>query len=345
MNYSSPSTSEWKALFESAIAFRDIACWNWMYDSDIFGVQNPKTDEIGYCCILGANAEMFGMAVYLGTDGLAGYKQVASGKYKKNTINAVFIQKCLMVSFENKSDLEKVDKDLIKSLGLNIKGQHSYPMFRDYTPGLYPWFINREQAQYLTLCLQQAKIVAERFKNDASLLDAFRKDEYLVRTLQTVQGGVEWQDVWMKPKMVKDNITYLSRIHPEQLNNIKTECEVVNTVWEFDCSFKDMPIQDNENSRPYFPRLVMCVDKDSGFILHIKIFQEIDLVDNCQIEFIKAIRQLNMMPKVVEVMDKKIYSILLPITSLLSIDLKLVKNLKTLKRAQREMDKLLKKYG
>ena len=39
-----PKLKEWKDLYEAAIDFRKIECWEWMYDTDLFGIQNPDTE-------------------------------------------------------------------------------------------------------------------------------------------------------------------------------------------------------------------------------------------------------------------------------------------------------------
>jgi len=37
-----PSMQEWKNLYQRAIEFKKIECWNWMEDTDLFGVRNPE---------------------------------------------------------------------------------------------------------------------------------------------------------------------------------------------------------------------------------------------------------------------------------------------------------------
>ena len=45
-NEESISQQEWAALFDAAIAFKNLKRWEWMYDRDVFGIQNPETGEI-----------------------------------------------------------------------------------------------------------------------------------------------------------------------------------------------------------------------------------------------------------------------------------------------------------
>lgn len=136
---------ELKTLYDAAIEFRKIEPWKWVKETDIFGVQNPKTNEVGYCCIMGEMGEVLAMAVYNGTEGLNGYQQIRKGQVKPEDPDSLHIQDCLIVSFENKGFVEKEDIQLINKLGYKFRGRNACPMFRSYKPGYFPWFLSRDE--------------------------------------------------------------------------------------------------------------------------------------------------------------------------------------------------------
>jgi len=60
---------EWDNLYKTAIKIKDIAPWEWLEEHDLFAVQNPDTNEIGFVSIMGAIGEHYAISVYLGEKG------------------------------------------------------------------------------------------------------------------------------------------------------------------------------------------------------------------------------------------------------------------------------------
>ncbi len=162
MKETKSSPIEMKALYRAAAEFRKLAPWEWMDDSEVFGVQDPKTGEIGYCCVLGALEEVFALVVYMGEKGLRVHLDMQDGNFEPEDPDVGFMQDCLMASFENKEDMDKDDIRLIKRLNLNFRGGHSWPMFKRYKPGYFPWHPDREEVLFLTDALAQATEVCQQ---------------------------------------------------------------------------------------------------------------------------------------------------------------------------------------
>ena len=153
-----PSLQEWRALYRAAIDFWQIHPWDWVEDTDLFGVKNPEDGEIGYCCVVGALGEFLGLVAYLGTEGLESYLKIQKSESPEEDILST--AKCLVASFEDRKFLQKPDHEVIKRLGLKFRGAKSWPLFRSYEPGYYPWYLNQPQVCFLTHALQQQMSVS-----------------------------------------------------------------------------------------------------------------------------------------------------------------------------------------
>ncbi|MEK6682805.1 MAG: hypothetical protein AABY79_12680 [Nitrospirota bacterium] len=269
MEESRPTLEEWKALYSAAVEFRKIAPWEWMNETDIFGVQNPQTHEIGYCCIMGELGEVLGMALYHGTEGLNGFKKILKHEVKPDDPDSLFIQDCLLATFENKRFLEKEDIQLINKLGYTFKGKNSWPVFKSYKPGFFPWFLNRDEALYMTAALQQAKEICLRLKENNKLLDAPKKSLYLIRIPNAVSGSVIWKDEWREPYPLRKRDDSNEPVDEIRMQRIKNTLKQSAAVWEIDFFFAPTPIK--EAGRPFFPYAIMVADHDTGFILNIHL--------------------------------------------------------------------------
>ena len=338
MKESSPSIQEWENLYDTAIKFREIECWNWMYDSDMFGVQSPVDGEIGYCCVMGKLGEHFALATYLGTDGLEGYLKIQSGEISlsNNDMDILHIQKCLMASFEDRQYLQKPDLQVIKKLGLNFRGRNSWPLFRSYRPGYHPWYLTSDEAEYLTLTLQQTIEVALRFKDDPDMLTSPEENHYLVRVPKKEDEGWRWRDEWLEPPALQKIEVVSVPIDEVRLERIEKIASRRPAVWEVDFFYFPGGVGEKKE-RPYYPYVFLCMEHNSHLILNTDLAGPSDYRLKFPEQFLNFIEKVKVLPSEILVSKEEMFKLLAPASSRLSIKLRWVKRLAAMEEAKDSM--------
>lgn len=326
MDDKSPTMDEYKTLFETAKHFKKLRCWNWMYDDDLFGVQNPETGEIGWCCVLGNLEQIYGLAVYLGNKGLRGYLQLQSGEIGIYDPDSPHLQKCLMLSFDNREQLDKDDLRIIKQLGLKFRGRNAWPLFRNYEPGYLPWFITSEEARFLTIAIEQAIDVALRFRQNEKLLYPEDEGTYLVRVPHKEKSPMTWHDELMKPELAAppeiDDI-----IDEIWVQRIKMQMKRANVTWELGYCYAPTPIQEHPSMRPYCPRMLAILDHTSKLAITLHIAEGNSAVDECRSHFLALLEKVKYIPEHIFVTREDARQLLAPITSRLGISVHMVNRL------------------
>ncbi|MBU1036098.1 hypothetical protein KJ974_05335 [bacterium] len=340
MNDKPPSIQEWRDLYDAAIEFKKLKCWNWMWDTDLFGVQNPVTGEIGYCCVMGGAGEHFALAVYQGSEGLNGYLALQSGENYPSLEDILSLQKLLMASFEDRNILQKEDIQLIKKFDLKFSGSNSWPLFRSYKPGCYPWYLTGEEARYLTLCLWQAIDVSLRFKDDSEMLTPPRENYYLVRVPKKDDTGLSWEDKWIKPLPLKKAEIIVEPIDEVRLEKIKRRIPDSQGVWEVDFFYYPTPVKE-KGERPFYPYITLWVEHHSGFILSQYLAKPAECISEFPGQFLKLAENYKSLPQEILVRKEEAFNLLEPITSELGIKLRRVKRLRMLEDAQASMFKFI----
>lgn len=319
-----PSLEEWRSLYEAACEFRKIECWKWMWDSDIFGVQNPEDGSIGYCCIMGRLGMHFGLAVYRGTEGLGGYLELSAGTFPLGSFDALLIQNCLLASFENKTILQKEDRRIVEELGFKIKGRHSWPLFRSCLPGYYPWYITRDEAQFLTVCLYQAIDVSLRFKKNPRLLLPPVQTCLLVRVPKKENGKTTWIDEWMEPEFPESPDVTVTFDEPSLKPLKKYRCP---RTWEVDAFYSREPVREKKE-RPYYPLVIVWADHETGFIFAVELERQEEYESALVRKTLSLMERFKTLPAKILVRKDGVFPLLEPVTSVLGIELKEVRRLR-----------------
>jgi hypothetical protein len=126
-----PDTREWRRLYEATVRVKGISPWEWMTEADVFGVQNPETGELGFVSVMGMLGEHYAVSLYLGSEGIHGYLNLQElGPFADPEALIQIPQ--LQASFEDREQLDKRDREVIKELGLKFRGRNAWPWFRSY---------------------------------------------------------------------------------------------------------------------------------------------------------------------------------------------------------------------
>ena len=317
MKNSSVELNDWRALYQAAEKFRNLRCWEWMNDPDVFGVQNPSTGEIGYGCVMGSLGDLFGLVVYLGREGLENYLKIISLGSADPDPDFAFTQKCLMASFEHRGALRKEDYQVIKELGLKFRGSDHWPLFRFYDPGYFPWFLNSEQVIYLTLVLEQAIDVAVRRRDNEDLLISPEEDLYFVRVPEMTGQGLQWKDEWPKPAPLVPKTIVPSESNMAVVRRIAQANLPKGGTWEIDFFFTSAVVKDDD--RPFFPLVSMVVDHNNGMIIHFSIANVSEGYPKLLSDLLKFVEGVGSLPNRILVCRTETFCLLTPVAEQLGI--------------------------
>lgn len=335
-----PSIDDWRQLYAVAVEFRKLKCWDWMLDSDVFGVQDPVSGEIGYCCVTGSLGSHFALVVYLGEAGLAAYEKAQSGRISPGDLEIFAEQNCTMASFEDSEALSSEDREIIKELELRFRGKNQWPLFRSYRIGCPPWYLTKEEAGFLTIALQQAVIMASRFKRNEKALVPPKEGFYLVRKPKEVDGNYQWTDEWIKPKPpgVKPKIS-IPPINEIRLQKIKKTIKRRSGLWETDFFYTPTPIKEGDE-RPRYPYAMLWVDSNSGLILNANMMSSDNYMTEYPNSLMELIETAKVKPGEIWVRKEMASELLNLIVTRLDIRLTLVERLKVLEEVQLSMFQL-----
>lgn len=329
---------EWRELYKQMMRVREIAPWQWMEEIDIFGIQNPETDEFGFVSVMGTLGEHYAVAVYLGAKGLYGFWQLAQNDPNYVSGHVLEVPQ-LQASFEDRKELHKKDREIIKQLKLKFRGRQEWPLFRSFRVGYFPWFLEAEEVRFLTHALAQTIEVGLRFKEDPSLLDPPDDETYLVRVPNRENDTLQWQDQMIKvppPPPASIELSMDTRL----LAQLKSVQQRIAPV-EIDLSLMPIPIEEKRGERPFYPYILLVVVAQADFILGSELMQAIPSLEAMwgaiPEKLVETLARTQSLPVEIRVRSELLYQLLAPVTEELEIALNLTNDLPALDSAREFM--------
>jgi hypothetical protein len=335
---SAPKRETWKALYAAAARFYALKPWEWMGDSDIFGVRNPADGETGFCCIMGAAGEHFALAVYLGAEGLEVLKKIGLEEVPTDPFSVLLTQKCLMASFEDREILEPEDIEVIRDLGLKFRGRNAWPQFRSYRPGYSPWTVTQAEAEFLTIALDQACEVCPRYRDRPDELGKQNAingyERFMIRVRTERNGQHMWEDSMESVPPYDPPLILPAPPDSAQLKAVSSRSKRTSLVVDID--FFPMPtaIKEPQDERPWYPTVVLCVDDTSGMILHFEMVRAKEIGAAFAQAFLDFASQSGQLPSKVRVRSEQAQLLLEPVLDELKVPIEVTESLPMIEEAQ-----------
>jgi hypothetical protein len=329
-----PTPDEFRTLYEAALAFKELAPWEWMLEDEIFGIRNPETGQIGYASVMGNLGEHLALGVYLGSEGLFGFYELSADD-TPDIPDLLLETPHLQASFEDREVLTDKDRQVIKSVGLRFRGRQEWPMFRSYTPGYLPWYLTAGEARFLTVALQQSLEVTGRLRENPSLREPPQPEHLMVRSL----GDGGWIDEWEEPAPIQVRLRAVLR--EDSAAALRRQLARQPAKLEVDL-YGLTGIRDKESGRPYLGYHFLAVESKTGFIVAGDLLLAEPSFEEMWVQvparFVDAVTRFGGLPAEIVVRREKLHHYLAPMAKQLGIKVSRSDRLPVLDHVRREFE-------
>ena len=264
-----PST--WQALLSLAVAFEELAPWEFVADTEWVGLEDVDGRDYRLASVLGNAREVFGPVFYRRA-GIAWLLKVLDDDFDPRNVDAAEGMDCLKLEFVMKRELGKEDVALLKSLGFKpARRGCSWPQFRSAMPGWHPWHINQAEAEQLLadlprligfcrLFAQNPSLFQDRPAAQVPFLPARLPDRPL--TL----NDVDWRPCLRLPEPPLSAYTPSA----DEIGQLQRMKPTPGLAFEFDSAL--MPgASFYQDGRPCFGRMTLLVESATGIVLSAEV--------------------------------------------------------------------------
>ena len=258
-----PTREQWLGLHQEFREFCQATPWQWFDDADLLAVEHPSGEYRGYCVVLGSGGIEYGLAVYKGDEGLAGYMALMSGAIDSDSPESLYSMNAVSAMLADREHLSQADRDTIRDLGLRYRGRGKWPLFTSVRPGYVPWRLDSDEAVLLTQALRSVRAAAVLVENGELTLQPGEAPRPVLAQ-DPHEGG--WQYRWSLlrlPSPLPDP-DYPDTERIMQLAKSKPRAA---SVWELGIFHLNSPVQESRGERPYFPVIALIVDPDSTLVI------------------------------------------------------------------------------
>ena len=272
-------------LYMMAGDIRRMGPWDYLYENEIFGVQVPGTDLVYFVSVMGSEGEFPALSFYKGYEGLVAFLEFRAEAERLSRLDdsSVSMMRAsvmigspmtiphLMLSFDDREELEKEDLTAIRKSGVSFRGRGQWPRIEEIVPGYFPVYPGRETLVELFLVMQQVLIVLDKVREDDNYL--MREDDpgttFLIRVPTGKGPKFRWKDLYLIPDPEWGELSYSVDISSESRNALSSLPEA-SLELQLDLFILPVPVKE-KGSKRYFPFVLLLVDKGNGMVMSSSI--------------------------------------------------------------------------
>jgi hypothetical protein len=272
-----PAPELMRQLYETMLKVQDLAPWEKMEESDMFGIQHPVTGQQGFVSVLGMAGEHFAINLYPDVNALYKLFDFVNSVTQPDTMDLIAIPQ-LQASLEDRNTSTKEDIAETRALGFKFRGRKFWLQFRAYAPGLFPWYLEAAEAEFLLVALEQLLEVAPRFTEDLFYPKGKNDETFFFRVPRQDNNTLIWEDQYIKvPPPKPEAKAPKIPLQTPFLKTVKALPRSKRRI-ELDVFSVRKPVQDGKE-RPYFPQVFMMVDHETGKILTTELLEPFPTLD------------------------------------------------------------------
>ncbi|MFM2375692.1 MAG: hypothetical protein RLZZ165_789 [Bacteroidota bacterium] len=254
--------SKWRELILFAHSFSLESPWEWVDDTQVFGVIDPATGEKVYCSVTGRSSDFKALCMYPGKTGWRSYLQLGDTIGVDLHVSEIMYGiHCLLITFLPPTKAEPDDHHLIRHAGISsIKGWPWVPSFRSNLPSYFPKSPNLREVDMMCAVVPQALALLADLQGSAEFLPAEGLDDQ-GRLLFSVPAadGSGWKRAWLAPDNAIDfspPTVQLSQKEIDQCRRLPLE----EAMWLMEVFHIPAATINDEEEVPFFPRVVVLFD-------------------------------------------------------------------------------------